>query len=106
MTTTHTFAPAHQNSNDAPKIERRPAAKNGRGLAQTFSPLIICLGAIALMPVCIPNLWELFSGLPAFAIIGFSAGALFILAALVCTLFQRARRGGTSWHSSVKSASR
>ena len=96
MTTTQTFELAHQNSNAAPKIERRPAPKCGRGLAQTFSPLIICLAAIALMPVCIPNLWEFFSGVPTIAIAGFSAGVVFILAALVCAIVQRACRGEAS----------
>lgn len=91
MTPSQTFPLASQNSDSAPKIKRDAARKSSRTLAQTFSPLIICLGAIALMPLCIPDLWEVFTGLPTFAIIGFSAGALFILAALVCAIVQRTK---------------
>ena len=91
MTTTHAIALPHQSRDAAPKIERRPAPNSGCGIAKTFSPLIICLTAIALMPLCIPNLWEVFSGVPAIAIIGFSAGTLFILAALICVIVQRVK---------------
>ena len=92
MTSIQTFTLSPAGSATVPKSARRASVKSGRDMMQTFAPLIICLVAIFLMPLCIPNLWEFFSGVPTIAIAGFSAGTVFILAALVCAIVQRARR--------------
>ena len=80
----------------APKSEPCSTTQSDRAMLQTFSPLIISLVALAIMPLCIPNLWEILSGVPTIAIVGFSAGIVLTLAALGCAIVQRARHGEAS----------
>ena len=105
MTDTQTFILSASNVG-ALKSERRTTAKSGLDRVQTFHSFIYCLVALAIMPLCIPNLWEAFSSMPTFAIVGFSVGTLFILAGLTCAVVERARCGKEPRRSRVESLSR